>query len=206
MRQFTIRWLMVVVAAVAVVLAAIRMGAVLGIGIGAILSCVLLLAYKRTSDTMIQRRAKGLPMSPRQRRRIFLASTAISAVIIVFSDIAFLIGYYGYVQWRAYDSVWPRPWEWFRDRRDIYHREFWLEGVGYGLTLALAVASVLRWMLWPIKTGSKAPETGSRDPQLLDPPPQVLHRPLDGGHVARLVEPAADAGVGGRRRALEEGG
>jgi hypothetical protein len=91
---------MVAVAIAAVVLAATRAEAESARGTAVVIvgTCVFLLASKRYSEAIALRQARGATISRSQKAGLALASITIAAVVIGFSDRAFLTGYYGYLR------------------------------------------------------------------------------------------------------------
>ena len=90
--------LLVAVAIVAVSLAAARVESAPGAGIAIIGSCISFLAYKRYSEPVALRRAKGLTTSRSRKSILLLGSATIAATVIGFADIGFLASYYGYLK------------------------------------------------------------------------------------------------------------
>ncbi len=102
MRQSGVRFkawmLMVTVATVAVSLAVVRVDGAPGATVAIIGSCIFCLAHKRYSEAVALRRAKDLTMSRSQKAVQVLTAVTIAAAVIGVSDIAFLVGYYGYLK------------------------------------------------------------------------------------------------------------
>jgi hypothetical protein len=71
-----------------------------------------------------------------------LASAAIAAAFIGLSDLAFLAGYYGYME---YSESTDRTCHWTPYRESDYVAT----GVSIGFVLALCVASSMRRTFWP---------------------------------------------------------
>jgi hypothetical protein len=128
---------MVAVAILAVCLAATRAESAPGAAIAIIGTCVSYLAYKRYSDAMSLRLARGLTTSRSQKAGLLLASATIASAVIGLSDIAFLIGYYGYLK-LAHETVVRSHWTPDRDP------SYMATGMIIGVILALGVASSLR--------------------------------------------------------------
>jgi hypothetical protein len=129
--------LMVAVAIVAVTLAAVRVESAPSAAIAIFGFCVSYLAYTRYAEAVSLRRTSGLPTSPVQKARMLFASVIIAMVIIGLSDIAFLIGYYGFLR-IAFEMVVRSHWTPYDDI------DYMATGGIIGLILALCVASSLR--------------------------------------------------------------
>ncbi|WP_406694587.1 hypothetical protein V5E97_26305 [Singulisphaera sp. Ch08] len=148
---------MAVVAIVAVSLAAAQVESAPRAAIAIIGACLFYLGYERYSAALTQRRVRGLTTSGLQKAVILLDSAIFSVSVIGFSDIAFLIGYYGFMK-IAYKAVVMSHWTPYNDSG------FMATGVVIGGILALCVASSLRrtidreklryshrWLnLWPV--------------------------------------------------------
>jgi hypothetical protein len=135
---------MVAVAIVAVSLAAARAESAPIAGITIVGSCVCYLAYKRYSEVVALRVARGLMTNGPQKVTLLLSSVIVAAVIIGLSDVAFLAGYYGYL--RVADKT-VRMSHW-----TPYHDPGYMStGVIIGVILALCVASSLRHTIWPLE-------------------------------------------------------
>lgn len=129
---------LVAVAVIAAVLAAPRIGPAPGIVV-----CVLTLAWKRTSDGI----ASGLATSFPEKAALLGSSVVVAAAIVGLSNVAFLLGYYGHLEWEEAHAgrMCGASWSAYRDSDCI------IAGVVTGAIPSLCVATLLRKMLWPIK-------------------------------------------------------
>ena len=149
--------LMAAVAIVAVSLAAARAESAPAAGIAIIGACASYLGYKTYSGGVTKRQASGLTTSRFQKAGLILGSTTFAASVIGISDLAFLSGYYGYLE-LVEASVIMTHWTPYNDPGHM------TTGVVIGVALALCVASSLRrtfggaepryprrWLnLWPV--------------------------------------------------------
>jgi hypothetical protein len=142
--RFKMWWLMAAVAIVAVCFAAARNASAPNAVIAMIGSCVACLAYKRYSEAVALRQARGVATSRTRKAGLLLASAAMAAVVIGLSDIAFLAGYYGYME-IAVGGVVSEP------LVAVQRSEYTATGAVFGMILALCVASSLRYTVWPLE-------------------------------------------------------
>ncbi len=108
-----------------------------GVGTAIVGACVVCLAYKRLSNVVSLRQAKGLATSRSRKLGLFLVSSAIATAVIAFSDLAFLIGRLGYG--KTIDSIFAQ-----NHSRVSDEPGHMLIGLGIGVSLTIGVASSLR--------------------------------------------------------------
>jgi hypothetical protein len=133
---------MLSVAIVAVTLATARAQSAPSAAIAIVGACISYLAYTRYAEAVSLRQASGLATSPSQRAGMVFDSVAIAAVVIGFSDIAFLTGYHGCLK-IAYQVNARTHWTPYDDPG------YMATGGMIGVILALCVASSLRQTFSP---------------------------------------------------------
>lgn len=139
--RFRLATLLSIVAAAAVVLAATRSRGKAGAAIALIAASVYGLARKRYAELSAARDGGSTETGALARARPVVASALMAAAVIGLSDLAFLIGYYGWLRWgelRSSSSHWS-------PQDDPVYR--WT-GFVIGVALALWVASSLRRGIW----------------------------------------------------------
>lgn len=139
--------LMGTVAVGAVSLAAIRVDSAPVAGMAIIGSCVVLLASRRYSEVAALRDATGSRPGPWTRGRQLLGAATIASIVIGISDLAFLVGYHGFLK-VADETNRMNHWTPYYD--PIYMATGALIGTG----LAVWVGSCLRQFFW---TGPTSP-------------------------------------------------
>jgi hypothetical protein len=145
--------LMVGVAVVAVVLAAARIDSAPGAGIAIIAACISYLACRYDSVAVARRRELGLTTGPLRRAALFLSSASVAFAIIGLSDLAFLVGYYGYL--KVADEIV------ITSHMSPSSTEGYMAiGAVIGVVLALCVASSLRRTVSPPEGGTTMPARG----------------------------------------------
>ncbi|APW61551.1 hypothetical protein [Paludisphaera borealis] len=132
-------WLMAAVAVAAVLCAVARKEGSPIAGAVIVGTCVLVLAYKRFSEALALRRSEGLTTSRPRKVWAALNAVCVAVMVIGLSDLAFLVGYSGYMALSSRSSHWSP-----------YDDEAWIAmGAAAGTTLAVRVAVALRRRFWP---------------------------------------------------------
>jgi hypothetical protein len=134
--EITVASLMVAVAIAAVDLAAPVDVAHVAM-IGTIAACIAYLAYNRYSEAVSRNRTRGVRMGSAQKAGVLLSSITLAMVVVGLSDLAFLIGYYGFLN-GANATVRMSHWSPYIDPAYI------ATGGVFGSALALWVAWCLR--------------------------------------------------------------
>ena len=134
---FSLRFLLISVGFAALLMAANRTRSIAAI-MGA---CTVCLAYIRTSDILASRRAEEIATSRWQRSVIMLTSAAIAVAIVGFADLAFVLGYFGYLRFLAEIHI--------RSKQTPF-ADISLMGLAIGFVMALVIASRLKGFLWTI--------------------------------------------------------
>src|SRR4051812_44883267 len=91
---FTVRNLLISVGFVALLMATNRTRSIFPV----FAACIVCLAHKWNSDVLAERAAEGLTTSRWRRVRIAATSAAIAVAIIGSANLAFLLGYYGFLR------------------------------------------------------------------------------------------------------------
>jgi hypothetical protein len=105
--------------------------------IGTITTCIAYLAFNRYSEAVSLRQTSGLRTGPAQKAGVLLSSVTLALVVVGLSDLAFLIGYYGFL-YAAYGIVVMSHWSPYGDP------DYIATGGVIGSALALWVALCLR--------------------------------------------------------------
>jgi hypothetical protein len=124
----------VAIAAVLVVAARFEANPIAGAAI--IGACILCLTFRQRRDALVQRQARGLTTSRKQKAFLILSSMSLAVAIIGVSDLAFLTGYYGFMR-----IINLHLWSHWTPYRDPGYMAI---GAAIGLIVALRVASILR--------------------------------------------------------------
>jgi hypothetical protein len=128
-------------AIVAVTLAIIHVESAHSAAIVLVVVCISCLAYMRYSESISLSQERGSTTNPSHKIRIFLASVTIATIVIGLSDLAFLIGYYGYL--RVADAIILTS-----HATPSSIPGHMMVGWVFGILLALSVASCLRRTVW----------------------------------------------------------
>ncbi|MHB1560357.1 MAG: hypothetical protein ACYC61_23140 [Isosphaeraceae bacterium] len=139
--RFRLATLLSIVAVAAVVLAATRARGKTGAAIALITASVYGLARKRYAEVSTARILGSPATGAASRARPVVASALMAAAVIGLSDLALLIGYYGWLWW---GELSPRSSHWSPHDDPVYR---WT-GFVIGVALALWVASSLRRGIW----------------------------------------------------------
>ena len=110
-----------------------------GVIVGA---CISYLTYKRYSGAVAFRNARGMATSRPRGAALLLSSATIAAAIIGLSDLAFLAGYYSYMEY-AQNAERTCHWTPYREY------DYVATGVSIGFVLGLCVALSTRCMVRP---------------------------------------------------------
>ncbi|MHC5539025.1 hypothetical protein ACYOEI_12475 [Singulisphaera rosea] len=129
--------LMAAVAIVAVVLAAARPDSAPGAAVAIVGACIAYLAFKTYAERISLRQAQGLSTSRWLKICLGFSSSATAILILGLSDLAFLIGYFGFLK-IASEVVVSSHWTPYADAG------YMLTGGLFGMIFALVVASTLR--------------------------------------------------------------
>ena len=140
--RFRLWWLLVAVAIVSVCFAAARAETGPGTAVAIVVASVSCLAYTRYSEAVALRKVRGLATSRSRKAALLLVSAIIAAAFIGLSDIAFLAGYYVYMEYSRYIDG-TCHWSGYREPDEL------AVGVSIGFILALCVASFMRHTFWP---------------------------------------------------------
>jgi hypothetical protein len=122
--------------------AALRVEAAPAVGIPIVGACVCYLAYRWLTAAMARREAVGSATGRLQKARLVAMSAVVAMAIIGLADVAFLVGYFGYMEFMRAPFIVARRVPYSEPRHVMMASVF-------GVTLALCVASMLRWMIWP---------------------------------------------------------
>jgi hypothetical protein len=139
---FSVRSLLVSVAFVALFMAAYRTESFSGV----MVACMICLACKRTTDVLARRSTDGVPTSRWQRVGIVVTSSTTAVAIIGLADLAFLLGYYGFL--RLEEAT-------HRESHYTPYRDLSIAGLFIGGVLALVTTSRLRAVLGMTRSGSR---------------------------------------------------
>jgi hypothetical protein len=154
--RFKLRAIMAWVGVTALILAAYRVDSAPTAGALIISGSGLYLAYRRCDDELAWRAARGEATSRFQTIEIFVASALVSFTIIGVADLAFLLGFFGYMAcWRSSHGVTD-----FHEIPDT-SPEHILMGAAFGFFMALFVASFLRSAIWPVSHAPTSPAISS---------------------------------------------
>jgi hypothetical protein len=143
MQRLGVQWkmssMMAATAIAAAVSSAVFSQDAISAGLSLIGTCILVLACKRTSDVVTLRAQHGLTTDGREKARLFLASSAVAAAIVLPSDLAFLAGFKAWMYLPSLQIFGP-----WRDLEDVAYATV------PGTVLAVLTASGLRRALWPL--------------------------------------------------------
>jgi hypothetical protein len=106
--------------------------------IGTVTACSGYLAYNRYSEAVFLRQTSGLRTGPAQKAGMLLSSVTLALVVLGLADLAFLVGYYGFLT--AANAILHETCRWSADSDP----DFIATGGVIGSALALWIALCLK--------------------------------------------------------------